>query len=402
MMTPEEFLTSHGFILAEDIDRTRYISLLTDEMKKGLNKEPSSLGMYWSFITPKRRTLAGKRVAVLDAGGTNFRGGIVEFGKGISEFKLQPMPGAEQEVSEAEFYQAFKDEVKRLLPNANVPKVGWCFSYPAETTPELDAKLIKWTKNIKAPAIVGQLVGEKLGVSVSVVNDTVATLLAADATANGKAYSSYIGFILGTGTNAAYVDPKLQMVINAESGNFDKFPQSDFDKAVDQKSGNPGHQFLEKMIAGAYLGDIGLEILKSAARAGYFSKAGAGIIMGKSALSTKDLSEFCDGTYPTRLDADDTRIAVRFVLPVFERAATLAAIELAAFVIQSGGGYDENEPVAICIDGSTYYKTSCIDFPSVVKHELDEILVRQRNVHYEIVPKVDDAPMYGAAIAALS
>ena len=402
MQTPEDFLTAHGFILAQDIDRTLYLSLLTSEMEKGLKKEKSSLGMYWSFITPKRRNLEGKKVAVLDAGGTNFRGGIVEFGKGITEFKLQPMPGAEKEVSEAEFYQAFKDEINRLMPHANVSKVGWCFSYPAETTPELDAKLVKWTKNIKAPAIVGQHVGEKLGMPVSIVNDTVATLLAADATANGKPYSSYIGFILGTGTNTAYVDPKLQMVINAESGNFDKFPQSDFDKVVDQKSGNPGEQLFEKMIAGAYLGDIGLAILKSAAKAGYFSKTAYGIVMGLRNLSTKTLCDFCTGNYETRLPPDDARLAVRFALPVFERAATLAALELAAFAIKSGGGYDASEPVAICIDGSTYYKTDCIDFAGMVKHELDEMLVHQRNVHYEIVPKVDDAPMYGAAIAALS
>jgi len=57
--------------------------------------------------------------------------------------------------------------------------------------------------------------------------------------------------------------------------------------------------------------------------------------------------------------------------------------------------------VAINADGSTYYKTRAVPFDAVVKRELDEMLVTRRHVHYAITPQVDDAPMVGAAIAAM-
>jgi hexokinase len=86
---------------------------------------------------------------------------------------------------------------------------------------------------------------------------------------------------------------------------------------------------------------------------------------------------------------------------VFERAATLTAIHLAAFVIKTGKGEDPDSPVAINADGSTYYKTRAIPFDATVRRELDDMLVQRRNIHYAITPQVDDAPMVGAAIAAM-
>ena len=100
-------------------------------------------------------------------------------------------------------------------------------------------------------------------------------------------------------------------------------------------------------------------------------------------------------------DQDDARIARRLGVPVFERAAVLTAIHLAAFCIKSGGGADASAPIAINADGSTYYKTRAVPFDATVRRELDDMLVRRRNIHYEIVPQIDDAPMIGAAIAAM-
>ena len=76
-------------------------------------------------------------------------------------------------------------------------------------------------------------------------------------------------------------------------------------------------------------------------------------------------------------------------------------MHLAAFVIKSGEGTDASAPVAINADGSTYYKTRAIPFDATVRRELDAMLVSSRNVHYEITPQVDDAPMVGAGIAAM-
>ena len=427
MKTPEEFLKDNGFIPAAEIDRQAMIGTFISEMEKGLKGEKSSLMMIPTYVGVNGKIPQGAKAAVLDAGGTNFRGGIVTIPPAISDKQNQPMPGTKGEVDEETFYKAFADEVKRVLPLATTKKIGWCFSYPAEATPSLDAKLVHWTKNIQAPAIVGQYVGAELlkrlgGGEIAIVNDTVATLLAAKATEGDKTYSSYIGFILGTGTNSAYVEKnknilKLEgadadgsMIINAESGGFDKIETSAFDKAADAKTGNPGVHIFEKLIAGAYLGPIGLEIYKAAAKAGMFSAKAAAAIGGLGALETMDFDNFCaefkkegrDNVLDSIFaDADDAKLARRLGIPVFERAAVLTAIHLAAFVIKSGEGNDPAAPGAINADGSTYYKTRAIPFDATVRKELDDMLVNRRNIHYAITPQVDDAPMVGAGIAAM-
>ncbi len=426
-MTPEEFLQANGFIMASDIDRQGMIATFLGEMEKGLKGEESSLRMIPAYVGVNGKIPEGAKAAVLDAGGTNFRSAIVSIPPSIEDKKNQPMPGAKSDVSEEEFYQAFADELNRVKDKATVSKFGWCFSYNADVTPELDARLNCWTKGIRAPAIVGQYVGAELlkrmgGGKIAIVNDTVATLLAAKAVEGDKTYSSYIGFILGTGTNTAYVEKnsnitKLSgleaggsMIINAESGSFDKLSRSKFDDAMDSKQIDSGHNRLEKMIAGGYLGPVGLEVYKAAAKAGLFSAKAAAAISGLGSLETMDFDNFCasfrkegrdnplDAIFA---DPDDAKMARRLGTPVFERAAVLTAIHLAAFCIKSGEGADPAAPIAINADGSTYYKTRAIPFGDTVKKELDDMLVKRRNIHYVITPQVDDAPMVGAAIAAM-
>ncbi len=427
MKTPEEFLEANGFVTAEKTDRQALITALLSEMEKGLRGEESSLRMIPTYVGVSGKVAAGTKVATLDAGGTNFRSAVVSIPPQIEDKKNQPMPGTKGLVDNEAFYSAFATEVKRVLPGATAKKVGFCFSYPAESTPELDAKVLNWTKGIEAPGIVGQYLGKELspridGRQLAIVNDTVATLLAAKATEGDKTYSAYLGFILGTGTNTAYVehnkcitklsglDPDGSMIINAESGNFDKFPRSAFDLALDKKQNNPGRQALEKTISGAYLGGIGLEIYKAAAKEGLFSAKAAAAIGGLGALETMDFDDFCanyqregraNPLYAAFADADDAKMARRLGLPVFDRAAVLTAIHLAAFCIKSGEGVEASAPIAINADGSTYYKTRAIPFADVVKREMTEMLTKRRNIHFEFTPQVDDAPLVGAAIAAL-
>ena len=427
MTTPEEFLAANGFETADRIDRQAMISTFLSEMEKGLKGEESSLRMIPTYVGVTGKVAAGTKVATLDAGGTNFRSALVSVPPKIEDKKNQPMPGTKGEVDNETFYAAFADEVRRVLPGATAKKIGFCFSYPAESTPALDAKVLNWTKGIEAPGIVGQYVGAELlkrlgGGEIALVNDTVATLLAAKATEGDKTYSSYIGFILGTGTNAAYVErnaniAKLSglasagsMIINAESGNFDKFPRSKFDLSLDAKSNNVGRQAFEKTISGAYLGGIGLEVYKAAAKAGLFSAKASAAVGGLGALETMDFDDFCAGfvregrenpLFAAFADADDAKMARRLGLPVFERAAVLTAVHLAAFCIKSGEGAEASAPIAINADGSTYYKTKTIPFADVVKREMAEMLTKRRNIHFEFTPPVDDAPLVGAAIAAL-
>lgn len=427
MKTPEEFLRENNLPAAHEIDRAGLIAAFLSEMEKGLAGEESSLRMIPTYVGVNGKIPQGAKAAVLDAGGTNFRSAVVSIPPCLEDKVNQPMPGMKGEVDDETFYAAFVKEAKRVLPKATVGKLGFCFSYPAEATPDLDAKLLSWTKGIRAPGIVGQYVGRELlrrlgGGSIAIVNDTVATLLAAKAMEGNRTYSSYIGFILGTGTNAAYVEknanirkmeglaPDGTMIINAESGNFNKIGRSAFDLAMDAKQPDPGNHIFEKMISGGYLGPIGLELYKSAAKDGFFTKPAADRLAGLVALETMDFDNFV-AAYKKEgrdnpldsifTDVADAKIARRLGLPVFERAAIYTAVHLAAFVVKTGEGVEASIPVAINADGSTYYKTRSVSFAETVKRELDELLVKRRNIHYEITPQVDDAPMVGAAIAAM-
>ena len=117
--------------------------------------------------------------------------------------------------------------------------ISFCFSYPTEIQPDKDGRLIAFTKEIKAPEVEGELIGKSLLAAlpekyqrkeILILNDTVATLLAGQAQTVGQSYSSYVGFILGTGTNTAYIEKTDQittlsgesshgetMIINMES-----------------------------------------------------------------------------------------------------------------------------------------------------------------------------------------
>ena len=432
MQTPEEFLEANGFVSGQ-LDRTALVTTFLKEMEAGLKGEPSSLAMIPTYVSPAGELKRDTPVAVLDAGGTNLRGGTVSFPSGSTEAKIEhlekgSMPGTSAYVAPDDFYGTFAAHLERTHGFAADPAVGFCFSYACEAAPDGDAKLLHWTKQIQAPEIVGQWIGAELKKRLSfkpskllVLNDTVTTLLAGKACEKpSQRFSAYIGFILGTGTNVAYVQKtdgiaKLapgeyptDMIVNSESGGFSKIAQSKFDEAMDAKSLDKGSQIFEKMISGAYLGSIGLEIFKAAAKAGFFSDAAARQVAALPALESMHLDNFCakfDNGKPNPLDkvfsdANDAAMARRLATPVFERAAILTAIHLAAFIVKTGGGVDRDAPVCVCVDGSTYYKTRAVPFPQIVKRELDQML-GPRNISFSLTVCPDNAPMVGAAVAAL-
>ena len=142
MKTPEELLKDNGFVLAEEINRQAMLTSLLSEMEKGLKGEKSSLMMIPTYVGVNGKIPEGAKAIVLDAGGTNFRGGIVTIPPAVEDKCNQPMPGTKGEVDVESFYNAFASEVKRLDGKATVEKIGWCFSYPAEATSDLDARLV--------------------------------------------------------------------------------------------------------------------------------------------------------------------------------------------------------------------------------------------------------------------
>lgn len=302
-------------ISADAYDANNLLDAFLSEMERGLQpNSTSSLAMIPSYVEANAALPPSSSVAVIDAGGTNLRICLIRTdanGQLLVDDRLKlyngAIPGKDSEVSSAEFYKVLVDA---LAPHADqFDRIGFCFSYPATIVKDadgnIDGRLEHWTKEIQIPDMVGTYVGRGLldafksrGVEnkrVVVLNDTVACLLAGVCRGREMGALSYIGFILGTGTNTSYVqrnvgiakldddslDRAASQVINVESGNFSAFLRSPIDIELDKKAGErrdealagldfqaaqSGKQFFEKCISGEYLGTITLALLHSTLR----------------------------------------------------------------------------------------------------------------------------------------
>lgn len=139
--------------------------------------------------------------------------------------------------------------------------IGINFGFPlvaqTGTDGEIDGTLAWGTKEhtfVGLTKPIGQLVKKLFEEKyhkrpkVSVANDTVCLTLAGDGTERGA-------FVAGTGFNMCLVikEDNKKVVVNLESGNFDKFTLSSTLKDIDVKSELPGSQLLEKATSGKYL-----------------------------------------------------------------------------------------------------------------------------------------------------
>ncbi|KAG6513828.1 hypothetical protein ZIOFF_024165 [Zingiber officinale] len=237
----------------------------------------------------------------LDLGGTNFRVLRVQLGGKEeriidTEFEQVSIPqelmyGTTEELFDfivsglARFVE--KESTKFHLAEGSKREIGFTFSFPVKQTSIDSGILIKWTKGFAVSGTAGRdvvvclneaLVRQGLDIRVSaLVNDAVSTL----AGAHYWDEDVKVAVILGTGTNACYVEsieaiPKLQgsaygsgkTIINIEWGAFSTgLPLTEFDREMDNESINPGEQLFEKTISGMYLGEIVRRVLKKMAKA---------------------------------------------------------------------------------------------------------------------------------------
>ena len=143
-----------------------------------------------------------------------------------------------------------------------------CFGAAARRALSRAGTLVCWNKGFTAAGVVGHDVVDLLqkqlhsrGIQLTVkalANDTVGTMEAAAY----KYADCSMGVILGTGTNAAYVErtshvgkwrgaPSEEMVINTEWGNLNMQRwMNSYDRAIDAASTNPTKQTFEKMMSG--------------------------------------------------------------------------------------------------------------------------------------------------------
>ncbi|XVF73903.1 hypothetical protein PTKIN_Ptkin13bG0018100 [Pterospermum kingtungense] len=261
----------------------------------------------------------------LDLGGTNFRVLRVQLGGKderviATEFEQVSIPQQLMFATSDELFDfiasvlenfAQKEDGKFHLPPGRKREIGFTFSFPVKQTAIDSGILIKWTKGFAVSGTAGkdvvaclnEAMGRKgLDMRVSaLVNDTVGTL-------TGARYwddDVMVAVILGTGTNACYVErmdaiPKLQgefspsgrTIVNLEWGAFSKgLPLTVFDRDMDAASINPGEQIFEKTISGMYLGEIARRALLNMAEEGsLFGESRPQKLATPFVLGTPDLS----------------------------------------------------------------------------------------------------------------
>lgn len=422
------FLGKHGFVSKVDVNSVAEAILY--DMDCGLHGKKSDQDMIRTWTLPPEKKAQNKSVIVIDAGGTNFRSCLVTFDANgnpeISFMEKTKMPGVEKELGRKDFFDQIATNLDHLKDKAD--SIGFCFSYPMEITSDGDGILTSFSKEVKAPEVVGSHIGKSLSDAlvahgwkrpkrISLLNDTVAALLAGAATpAGGNEYSSYIGFILGTGMNAAYIqgplsdvkDFKKADIIDCEVGKFCRIPRSDFDNEFDATSTKPGTFFLEKSCSGAYLGPITFYALRAAAKDGFVSEKLAKKLLELEKLTLIELDAFLHAPYNTGSTlgallseygtSDDYKFVFEVLDAIVERSARYAASILVASVLKSGEGGDPTRPVCIVCNGTTFYKTYKI--ADRVKGCLEECLTKQRGLYWETVSVENDITL-GAAIGGL-
>ena len=381
-----------------------------EKVEEGLNKNNAEIQCIPTFILPKATDVKGKAL-VLDLGGTNYRVAIVDFSteKPIiypnngwkKDMSIMKSPGYTRE----ELFKELADLIVEIKREEEMP-IGYCFSYPTESIPGGDARLLRWTKGVDIREMVGQFVGKPLRVhlneknkirftGVKVLNDTIASLFAG---LTDKSYDAYIGLIVGTGTNMATfipsdkitkLDPECHVQglipVNLESGNFYPPFLTAVDDTVDATSDSLGKQRFEKAVSGMYLGDI----LKAAFPLEEFEEK----------FDARKLTAIMN--YPD-IHKD---IYVQVAHWIYNRSAQLVAASLAGLIALLKSYNRDIHRVCLIAEGSLFWSESRKDknYNILVMEKLQELLRELELEDVEVhINSMDNANLIGTGIAALS
>jgi len=439
---------------ATPVSKLRQVAdAMTVEMHAGLASDGGSkLKMLISYVDKLPTGDESGIFYALDLGGTNFRvlrvklGDVNNVKKEFQEVSIPPnlMIGKCAELFDfiagelAKFVATESGDMQ--IPPGTQRELGFTFSFPVKQSSIAGGTLVRWTKGFNIEDAVGQDIVEELvkameraGLDMRVsalVNDTVGTL------AGGK-YSNkdvIAAVILGTGTNAAYVEranaiPKWQgllpksgeMVINMEWGNFrsSHLPLTEYDESLDAESLNPGEQIFEKIISGMYLGEIVRRVLlKMAVEAEFFGDSVPSKLEKPFILRTPDMSAMHHDSTPDLkvvasklkdvLEISNTSLKMRKIIvevcdTVANRAARLSAAGILGILKKIGRDTvkegDENQKSVIAMDGGLFEHYT--KFSIAMQNAMDELLGEEVSKNM-IIELSNDGSGLGAALLAAS
>ena len=407
----EDFLRKHH-MHPDQTSAAAFVDAFTTEMSAGLRGLPSSIGMFPAYLSCGSEPAKDTPVLVVDAGGTNLRCARMRYTDGgfVTEaIRKGRMPGTQGEVSAQELFETMAREIMAVGADCELACIS--FSYPCEVLPNGDGRMIRLTKELHVTDLVGSLVCEPLEAALKklgapgkrrwrLINDTVGTLLGGMAQCRREKYSDFVGLILGTGTNTCAAFPAEsiakseaamamggEVVVNLESGGFDRFPLGSGDEALDSASIQPGKQRLEKTISGGYYPQLLKKTLELAVKEGLLSGAALDALCA-GGFGMKEVDALCNDA-----EADGFIRTVNALL--LERAAKLTACALAAIIL-----YRKPAPgslICVCSDGTTIEKNPLLR-PRCEAYLAE--LLGPHNVQAEFF-QVSDATLLGSAYAGL-
>jgi hexokinase len=405
---------------------TKKIQEIAEDFKKaiecGLKGEKSPLLMLPSYIGKPSGNESGTFLAI-DIGGTNLR--VVKFtiaNRSIVKIveitaSLKSSDGSydytTSNTTAEELFDYIANKIVQVVAPGEKYFLGHTFSFPTQQNDINNATLIMWTKEINVSGVVGknpnQLLLEALKrknlniIPCAILNDTVGTLLVAAC----KYAEADIATILGTGHNTCYIEPNhpltgKPMIVNMEAANFDwGLPYMEFDDMLDAASNKPGGARLEKMVSGAYLGELIRTIICKLVDEGLIFKDNRKckpLLLEKYSLQSKEISEFIQNrNYIKDLFAcsnEDAEAIHRISIGVSKRGARLAAGTFIGTMLHIDPDIKHKHMVAV--DGSIYEKMP--GFKEELRKALDEALGSQSDKI--VLQLIKDGSGAGAAVAA--
>lgn len=409
------FLQEHGMDPFA-VEPARDAARMTEEMERGLAGKGGSLPMIPTYLSDSGQIPLGEPVVVIDAGGTNFRRALVHFeadGCHVEELAKWKMPGIERPASWEEFIAFTADKIQPLMDRTD--RIGFCFSYSAEITPEIDGRVLRIDKEVVIKGCEGQLVGASLiaelerrgirGKKIVILNDTVAVLLGG-LSHSGNGSARVIGQVSGTGSNTCCALPAARigklgagtggrMIVNLESGMYAGIPGGDFDRMLDERSHNPGLKQFEKMTAGVYLGELCHLMLKAAAEEGLVGPETGEKIRALGWIDSAVIDAWAMGEDLDRIStgAEDGDFVQSLCEAMFLRSARCMCTNLAAIVLLTG-----DERMVVCAEGSLVQKGRVYRpaLERLIREEINGKLGRQAELRIG-----NESTLSGSAAAAL-
>ncbi|XP_062123590.1 hexokinase type 1 [Drosophila sulfurigaster albostrigata] len=263
---------------------------MTKEIINGLGRESharSSIRCFLSYVQNLPTGQERGRFLALEMWPTNGRIMLVKFSSEKDIYmssKCVIVPHTVAGARGTQLFDFLADNIAIFVKEKKVEKenlpMGIAFAFALNKLALDVGMLVAWTKGYGAQGVVGKDVVQLLRNSLAKHKDISVNLAGIINISAGSLMAlcwshvnTKIGLIIGTVTNAAYVElssqceryegsPELPlMIINTEwaqfgaNGHLD-FMRNEFDKLVDEDSTVPGQKYFEKCISTLYLGEL--------------------------------------------------------------------------------------------------------------------------------------------------